>query len=65
MWVSECIITYDDVPTFTVSIMEFTDGYVSHETQYFGDKFEAASWRAPLAEPIPAGGGEPGQPARG
>ena len=45
--------------------MEFTEGYVTHETQYFGDKFEAASWRAPLAEPIPAHGGEPGQPARG
>src|SRR5580704_2454026 len=52
LWVSECII-------------EFTEGYVTHETQYFGDKFEAASWRAPLAEPIPADGSEPGQPARG
>ena len=65
LWVSECIITYDGVPSFSVSIMEFTEGYVTHETQYFGDKFEAASWRAPLAEPIPADGGEPGQPARG
>ena len=54
LWVSECIITYDGVPSFSVSIMEFTEGYVTHETQYFGDKFEAASWRAPLAEPIPA-----------
>ena len=65
LWVSECIITYDGVPSFSVSIMEFTEGYVTHETQYFGDKFEAASWRAPLAEPIPADGGEPGQPAVG
>ena len=60
LWISECIITYNGVPSFSVSIMEFTDGYVTHETQYFGDKFEAASWRAPLAEPIPADGGEPG-----
>src|SRR3954467_9436114 len=24
LWVSECIITYDGVPSFSVSIMEFT-----------------------------------------
>lgn len=54
LWISECIITYDGVPSYSVSIMEFAEGYVAHETQYFGDKFEAASWRAPLAEPIPA-----------
>jgi hypothetical protein len=54
LWVSECVITYDGVPSFSVSIMEFADGYVTHEVQYFGDTFEAASWRAPLAEPIPA-----------
>ncbi len=33
LWVSECVITYDDVPTYSVSIMEFTDGLVTHETQ--------------------------------
>ena len=55
LWVSECTITYDGVPSFSVSIMEFADGSVTHETQYFGDTFEAAPWRAPLAEPIPAG----------
>ena len=60
LWVSECIITYDDVPSFSVSIMEFVEGYVRHETQYFGERFEAASWRAPLAEPIPTDGAEPG-----
>jgi SnoaL-like domain len=65
LWVSECIITYDGAPSFAVSIMEFTDGFVTHETQYFGDKFEAASWRASLAEPIPADNSEPGQPAHG
>jgi hypothetical protein len=53
LWVSECVITYDGVPTNSVSIMEFTDGLVSHETQYFADPFPAAAWRAPLAEPIP------------
>src|SRR4051812_6509601 len=34
LWVSECVITYDGVPTNTVSIMEFADGLVTHETQY-------------------------------
>jgi hypothetical protein len=65
LWVSECIITYDDVPSFSVSIMEFNDGHVSHETQYFGDRFEAASWRAALAEPLPADAGESDAPADG
>ena len=53
LWVSECVITYDGAPTYSVSIMEFTDGLVAHETQYFADPFPAAAWRAPLAEPIP------------
>jgi hypothetical protein len=47
------VITYDGVPTYSVSIMEFTDDPVTHETRYFPDPFQAAAWRAPLAEPIP------------
>jgi hypothetical protein len=54
LWVSECVITYDGAPTYSVSIMEFTDGLVTHETQYFADPFDAAPSRAALAEPIPA-----------
>jgi hypothetical protein len=53
LWVSECVITYDGAPTYSVSIMEFTDGLVAHETQYFADPFPAAPGRAALAEPIP------------
>jgi hypothetical protein len=53
LWVSECIITYDGVPTYSVSIMEFVDEKVVHETQYFADPFSAPSWRAALAEPMP------------
>src|ERR1700710_479869 len=34
LWVSECIITYDGVPTHSVSIMQFADEHVVHETQY-------------------------------
>jgi hypothetical protein len=54
LWVSECIITYDNVPTHSVSIMEFADEHVVHETQYFADDFRAPPWRAALAEPMPA-----------
>ncbi len=54
LWVSECVITYDGVPTCSVSVMEITDGLVTHETQYFADPFPAAPGRAALAEPIPA-----------
>jgi SnoaL-like domain len=55
LWVSECVITYDGVPTYSVSIMEFADGFVTHETQYFADPFPAAASRAALAEQIPDG----------
>jgi hypothetical protein len=55
LWVSECVITYDGVPTYSVSVMEITNGLVTHETQYFADSFPAAPGRAALAEPIPAG----------
>jgi hypothetical protein len=53
LWVSECIITYDGVPTYSVSIMEFADQEVVHETQYFADSFGAPGWRTALAEPMP------------
>ena len=53
LWVSECVITYDRVPTYAVSVMEFADEHVVHETQYFADPFDAPSWRAALSEPIP------------
>jgi hypothetical protein len=51
LWVSECVITYDGVPTYSVSVMEITGGLVTHETQYFADPFEAPPERAALAEP--------------
>ena len=53
LWVSQCIITYDGVPSYSVSVMEFTGDLVTHETQYFADPFPAAPSRAALAEPIP------------
>jgi hypothetical protein len=53
LWVSECVITYDGVPTHSVSVMEVSDGLVTHETQYFADPFDASPARAELAEPMP------------
>jgi hypothetical protein len=51
LWVSECVITYDGAPTFSVSVMEFAGDLVALETQYFADPFKAPAWRAALAEP--------------
>jgi ketosteroid isomerase-like protein len=50
LWVTEFILTYDGKPSYTVSIMEFRDGKVARETQYFADPFVAPAWRAQLVE---------------
>ncbi|MBR1204970.1 MULTISPECIES: nuclear transport factor 2 family protein [unclassified Bradyrhizobium] len=50
LWVTEFVLTYDGIPSYTVSIMEFRDGLVVHETQYFGDRFEPSPSRAHLVE---------------
>jgi hypothetical protein len=50
LWVTEFILTYDGRPSYTVSIMEFLDGKVAHETQYFGDPFQPGPSRAHLVE---------------
>jgi len=52
LWVTEYIITYQGRPAFTVSIMEFRDGKVVHETQYFADPFEAPSWRSQWVQKV-------------
>jgi hypothetical protein len=52
-WVTEYVLTYDGRPSYTVSIMEFLDGKVARETQYFGDPFEPGPSRAQWVERIP------------
>jgi len=52
LWVTEFVLTYDGKPSYTVSIMEFRDGKVAHETQYFADPFEAPVWRKQWVERI-------------
>jgi hypothetical protein len=50
LWVTEYVLTYDGQPSYTVSIMEFRDGKVARETQYFGDPFEPGPSRAQWVE---------------
>ena len=50
LWVTEFILTYDGRPSYTVSVMEFLDGKVVRETQYFADPFEPGPSRAHLVE---------------
>ncbi|MCC8980633.1 nuclear transport factor 2 family protein [Bradyrhizobium acaciae] len=52
LWITEYILTYDDRPSYVVSIMEFRDGLVAHETQYFADRFDPSPSRAHLVERI-------------
>jgi len=52
LWITEFILTYDGIPSYTVSIMEFREGLVAHETQYFGDRFDPAPSRAHLVERV-------------
>jgi hypothetical protein len=52
LWITEYTITYQGRSSFTVSIMEFRNGKVIHETQYFADSFEAPAWRSQWVQPI-------------
>jgi ketosteroid isomerase-like protein len=51
LWITELVLTYDGEPSYVVSIMEFHDGQVAHETQYFGDRFAPGPSRAQWVEP--------------
>jgi SnoaL-like domain len=50
LWVTEFVLTYDGVPSYAVSIMEFREGLVARETQYFADRFDPGPSRAHLVE---------------
>jgi uncharacterized oxidoreductase len=52
LWITEYTITYQGRPAYTVSIMEFRNGKVVHETQYFADPFEAPAWRSQWVQQI-------------
>lgn len=50
LWITEYTISYVGRLSYTVSIMEFKNGKVAHETQYFADPFDAPAWRAQWVE---------------
>jgi hypothetical protein len=50
LWVTEFTLAYDGRPSYTVSVMEFLDGKVARETQYFADPFEPGPSRAQWVE---------------
>jgi hypothetical protein len=50
LWVTEFILAYDGRPTYSVSVMEFLDGKVARETQYFAEPFEPGPSRAAWVE---------------
>ena len=52
LWVTEFILTYDGIPSYAVSIMEFYGGLIANETQYFADGFEPAPSRSHLVEQV-------------
>ena len=52
LWVTEYVITYEGKPFPTVSIMEFKDGKVVHETQYFAEPFAAPADRRQWVEQV-------------
>jgi ketosteroid isomerase-like protein len=53
MWITEYLLAYDGQPSYTVSIMEFVDGKVARETQYFAAPFEPGPSRAEWVERVP------------
>jgi len=50
LWVTEFTLAYDGRPSFSVSVMEFLEGKVARETQYFADPFEPGPSRAAWVE---------------
>jgi hypothetical protein len=50
LWITEYVLTYDGIPSYVVSIMEFRERLVTAETQYFADRFKPGASRAHLVE---------------
>jgi hypothetical protein len=52
LWITELIITYDGRPVYVVTVMEFREGKIAHETHYYADPFEPPEWRSQWVEII-------------
>jgi hypothetical protein len=50
LWITEFVLTYDNKPSYVVSIMQLKNGKVARETQYFADAFEPGPSRAQYVE---------------
>jgi hypothetical protein len=50
LWITQFILAYDGRPSYSVSVMEFLDGKVARETQYFADPFAPGASRAQWVE---------------
>jgi hypothetical protein len=55
LWVTEATIRYDGArPTNAVFVMEFRDGKVVRETDFFGEPFAPPDYRSSWVELMPA-----------
>jgi len=45
-WTVEAMLDYAGKPVHGVSVFEFRNGKVVHQTDYFADPFEAPAWRS-------------------
>ena len=50
LWITELIITYDGRPVYVVTVMEFKEDKIAHETHYYADPFEPPGWRSQWVE---------------
>jgi SnoaL-like protein len=50
LWITEYVIKYETTAFQTISIMEFQNGRVIHEIQYFAEPFEPPAWRSQWVE---------------
>jgi hypothetical protein len=50
LWVNELTLRYEGKPMNVVSIMEFRDGKIVRERNYYGDPWAPPAWRAQWVE---------------
>ena len=56
LWVTEFVLTYDGIPSYAVSIMEFREGLVANEIEFLSprqDGEQPARTRQPVADDSP------------
>ena len=56
LWVTEGVLTVDEVPLRTVMVRELRDGKVARETTYVGQSSEPPAWNTRLGRGAPGHG---------